>query len=532
VILSSNIVSGNTWSTGDTTQSITVTSTGTYTVSYANAAGCISSVASQLVTVNPLPTTPTISAGGPLTICTGSTVTLTSSASTGNTWSNGATTQSITVGTAGTYSVTITASGCTATSNSVTIVLSTAPNAPTITASSSSICPGQTVTLTSSSASGNTWSTGATTQAITISAAGTYSVFYTNANGCNSTNASVTITATTPPTVSVNSATICQSQSATLTATASPIGGTYTWSPGGNTNSTLTVSPNTTTTYNVVYQLNGCVSAPASGTVTVNSVPTVTFIANQVSGCSPLTVQFNNTTSGNPTNCQWSFSNGASAVGCQSSYTFTNSGCYDVTLTNTVGGCTVSQTLTDYVCVTSPPIANFSMNPNEFTASPQNVTFYNNSSGATSYLWNFGDGSTSTVLNPSHIFNNTQGGYTVSLTATNAAGCTDVYQIGIGYVDGVEYYIPNTFTPDGDGYNQTFQPVFTSGFDPYNFHMMIFNRWGELIFESFDASQGWDGSYGLKGRPSEDGIYTYKIVFKNPKIDDRIIVSGHVTLIR
>jgi gliding motility-associated-like protein len=97
---------------------------------------------------------------------------------------------------------------------------------------------------------------------------------------------------------------------------------------------------------------------------------------------------------------------------------------------------------------------------------------------------------------------------------------------------GAVYYIPNTFTPDGDKYNQSFKPVLSTGVSSEGYEMLIFNRWGELIFESYDASQGWDGSYGLKGKPVQDGIYTYKIVFKNPKLDDRITVTGHVTLIR
>jgi gliding motility-associated-like protein len=62
--------------------------------------------------------------------------------------------------------------------------------------------------------------------------------------------------------------------------------------------------------------------------------------------------------------------------------------------------------------------------------------------------------------------------------------------------------------------------------------MLIYNRWGELIFESFDASKGWDGSYGTEGGLVQDGTYTYKITFKNPKLDERVIVHGHVNLIR
>ena len=92
------------------------------------------------------------------------------------------------------------------------------------------------------------------------------------------------------------------------------------------------------------------------------------------------------------------------------------------------------------------------------------------------------------------------------------------------------YYVPNTFTPDNDEFNQTFQPVFTAGFDPYDFQIIIFDRWGELIFESFNADEGWDGTYNGKLVP--DGTYTWKIEFKTSSSDERVAVIGHLNLIR
>lgn len=96
------------------------------------------------------------------------------------------------------------------------------------------------------------------------------------------------------------------------------------------------------------------------------------------------------------------------------------------------------------------------------------------------------------------------------------------------------YYVPNTFTPDQDAYNPTFQPVFTSGFDPQDFVMYIYNRWGEVIFETHDASIGWNGSYGQNGEIllCQDGTYTWKIEFKTTQNDKRVMKVGHVNLIR
>ena len=92
------------------------------------------------------------------------------------------------------------------------------------------------------------------------------------------------------------------------------------------------------------------------------------------------------------------------------------------------------------------------------------------------------------------------------------------------------FYIPNTFTPDGDEYNQTWQPVFTSGFDPYDFHIIVFNRWGEIIWESRDATATWDGSY--KGRMVTAGIYTWLLQYGDSVTDARYQHHGHLTLIR
>lgn len=94
------------------------------------------------------------------------------------------------------------------------------------------------------------------------------------------------------------------------------------------------------------------------------------------------------------------------------------------------------------------------------------------------------------------------------------------------------YYVPNSFTPDGDELNNTFKPVFTAGFDPYNYNMKIYNRWGELIFESKDVDYGWDGAYmGAKGL-CQEGTYIWVIEFKLLNKDVRKRINGHTTLIR
>ncbi len=181
------------------------------------------SVSNQTVTINPLPT-PTITASGATTFCAGGSVTLTSSSTTGNLWSTGETTQSIVVSTSGSYTVSVTdANGCTGTSAATTVTVNPAPAAPVVTASgSTTFCAGGSVDLTSDQATGNLWSTGETTQTITVSASGSYSVTYTDGNGCSATSAATTVTVNPAPTAPVvtasGSTTFCAGGSVDLTS--------------------------------------------------------------------------------------------------------------------------------------------------------------------------------------------------------------------------------------------------------------------------------------------------------------------------
>ena len=113
------------------------------------------------------------------------------------------------------------------------------------------------------------------------------------------------------------------------------------------------------------------------------------------------------------------------------------------------------------------------------------VNFDNTSTGAVDYEWDFGDNTPiSTVENPSHAFpEDGSGSYVVELTAYSDLGCVYVTYMTINVGEELLYYVPNTFTPDCDDYNEYFKAVFTSGFDPYDFTMLLFNRWGEVIWE-------------------------------------------------
>ncbi len=411
VVLTSSSPSGNVWSTGATTQSITVSTSGTYTVAVTTA-GCTSGTsAGTTVTVNPIPATPTISAGGPTTFCAGGSVVLTSSSASGNVWSTGATTQSITVSTAGTYTVTVTIAGCTsATSAGTTVTVNPIPTAPTISAGGPlTFCAGGNVVLTSSSASGNTWSTGATTQSITVSTSGTYTVTRTS-GGCTSlASAGTTITVNpvpATPTISAGgSTTFCAGGSVVLTS--SSASGNV-WSTGATTQS-ITVS--TSGTYTVAVTTAGCTSATSSGTtVTVNPIPATPTISagGSTTFCAGGNVVL---TSSSASGNVWS--TGATTQ----SITVSTSGTYTVAVTT--AGCTSATSAGTTVTVnpvpTTPTIS--AGGSTTFCAGGSVVL---TSSSASGNVWSTGATTQSITVSSS-------GTYTVAVTTL---GCTSATSAG------------------------------------------------------------------------------------------------------
>jgi gliding motility-associated-like protein len=192
----------------------------------------------------------------------------------------------------------------------------------------------------------------------------------------------------------------------------------------------------------------------------------------------------------------------------------------------------MSQTLDDLVCVAANPIADFTVeNPNLLVDDPTAV-FINQSVGAQTFDWNFGDGSTSTSVNPIHDFEDI-GEYYVTMYATNEFGCVDSANFTITINEELVFYVPNSFTPNGDGTNEEFLPVINDVIDESTFKFQIFNRWGELLFESQNKDYGWDGTYGLTtGIKCQDGSYTWKIYFKLKKEESYRVYAGHVNLLR
>lgn len=337
ITLSATSASAYIWSTGATTQTISV-GAGTYTVTITNSAGCTATASSTITNGGAI--TPTVSPSGTVTQC-GGLVTLTSSPATSYLWSNGFTSQSVQV-LSGTYTVTATsAGGCTGTSSPVTVVINTAPTA-SVNPSSALSC-GSNVTLTASAGSSYVWSTGATSQAISVGA-GTYTVTVTSSNGCTST-ASGTVTNGTASTPTISPAGTVIQCGGTVTLTSSS-GSSYLWSNGATTQS-INVSSGSYTVR--VTNSSGCSGTSAPTYVMLNGVPSATI---SPSGTLSLCTGASQTlTAGTASSYLWS--TGATTK----SITATTAGAYTVTVTNASGCTAVSSptTIGYYVCTCAAP---------------------------------------------------------------------------------------------------------------------------------------------------------------------------------
>lgn len=508
-------------------------STTTYT--FTPNAGLCANPVTLTVVVNPYPVINAIND----TICAGQTGTISTQVTvpggtyvwTGST--NTAASLSLPLNFSNSYQVIYTVAGCADTAYASIEV----KPVPQVTVQNSTICLGQVGSVSASANLPNgtwQWSNGSTviSQALSPVATTNYTVVYT-LNGCNSLPATATITVLPVPSITVNSPTICLGDPALLIATANPAGGNFYWGPTASVgNNQLTISPTQDTIIPIYNVLNGCYSDTIFSQITVNPLPISNISASINQGCVPISVVF---TPDITTYDTYSWESNNQNIGTTNTlaFDFISAGTYNITLTTTMNGCTSTATLTNPIIVDAYPIAAFEPSSEMFTEPGQGLSFWNNSSGAQTYLWDFGDGSTSTEFAPFHLFNNAENEeITVTLVAASNLGCTDTTQFLIEFDPGLVYYIPNSFTPDGDQYNQVFLPIFTYGIDPSNYSLEIYNRWGELIFESKNPAIGWDGTYSTNGIQCQNGSYLYKITIKVPSRDERKVFEGHVNLIR
>ena len=527
---------------------------GTYTVTATDDNGC---QASTTVTIGDNPIS--LSTTNTLVSCPGgsdgtATVTITPTpASATYDWydAGNQTTQTATGLSAGTYNVAVeTAVGC---QDTATVTIDEVPpisinvvNTSDVTCNSAS--DGTATIQVSDGTSPYTYDwTGSTSTSASATdlSAGTTTVTVTDDNGCTET---VDITIDEPDALQITAmmkdTIICEGDDVTLEVQGSGGSSAYdfTWTNNGTNvgsgNSIVTTPTSDNAEYCVTFS-EQCGSPETDSCVTVRFPDPVNPSINPstTGGCFPVEVTFDNTTNTNESidYTVFDFNDGTvdTVGGLDAVVHEFGKGMHDVTMQLTSDrGCTYKTTFTDLVEGFDYPKAEFYVNPNPATVFEPTVDAFSQSGNdIISYQW-IADGaepSMSTAKDPTFTYPEEVENHDLFLVVENSNGCKDTLKRVVRVQNDVILYAPNTFTPDGDAFNETWR-VHIEGIDVYDFELEIYNRWGELIFESHDPDGAWDGTYG--GNLVKDGTYIWKIRAVDQENDNKYEFKGFVNVLR
>ena len=363
-----------------------------------------------------------------------------------------------------------------------------------------------------------------------------YSVYVTDINDCISETSvcEVLVSPDVNLTASSNRDSICSGEPITITSVATDGNHNYTYYIDGNlVQSEEIIYPYQSHDY-VVTVIDGCgKTATVIVPVFVYPVPPNNFYPDIMDGCQPLTVSFVETSPLDGQTFVWDFGdNSPENYGTDQNpvHIYEEPGDYDVSLTITSkDGCINTLQQNNLIHVYVNPDAKFETVPEVVSIINPTITFLNHSINADSYAWFFNDGDSSYVTNPIHSFSsNFVGDYEVVLIARTDKGCTDTVKNIVTVREEFTFYAPTAFSPDGDGINDVFY-VKGSGIDLDNFKLKIYDRWGEIIFESEDIYEGWDGR-AKNHKKVQNGVYKWHVIY----LDGYGIEheeSGNVTII-
>ena len=397
-------------------------------------------------------------------------------------------------------------------------------------------CPGENVVLTTSISGGLApisylWNTGAQTPTInftpTVSASYSVEVSGTCSNQPSSANIMVTVPVFQPLTISVNNdiTEICPYIPVLLDITPTGGSGIYTFEWLENTTQissldTVTVSPSLSTSF-VATVTDNCGSV-ASETViyTITSPPLIVTTSPAIEICPGDSAFISAVASGGNGNYYYVWPHNNTTVNSLWVYPSVTTN-YVVNVSDECQTFSVPAIATVIVI---EPNANFEISSNTLMIGLP-IAFQNTSTNASFYSWNFGEGTTSSLVNPINTYY-LDSTYYITLIATDNKGCTDTITKPITIKEELYIYIPNTFTPDDDEHNCYFYGSFIG---LKSLEISIYNRWGELIFEAADLNFEWDGKYG--NTDVQSGAYSWRINYVTIK-GQRETISGHVNVIR
>ena len=358
-----------------------------------------------------------------------------------------------------------------------------------------------------------------------------YQVWVTDSAGCQD---SILVMLTSPPPLIASLAgndEICLGDTVKLSLAGS--GGTpgysYLWLQSGTVDSFLVAFPVSTTIYDaVVIDTNGCMDS-ASLAIIVHPLPVVAFDVDTNAGCVPLTVVFSSLSDSSVT-CTWDIGDGVVDSCSSFSHTYNSPGVYDVQLNITdTNGCVAGFLDTSYIHVFETPTADFNADPWSASVNTPTIQFFDQSTFSDCWVWDFGGLDSSIEQNPSYMFPSSDtGSFPVKLWVCSNNGCYDSTIKWISIKGEFVLFVPNSFTPNGDGINDLFSPK-GMGFKGKDLKFSIFNRWGAEIFTS-ENGEPWNGMKESGTSVVQQGVYVWmvRVVDDWKKIHS---AYGHVTLL-
>lgn len=405
-------------------------------------------------------------------------------------------------------------------------------------------CIGQNITFTDASTGGPinfAWSFGSGASIASANTVGPHTVSYatpgiktivlTADNGtCNDVSYQTIeiLDCCVPPTIQQQplSVSICSQNSTTFSVTATGAGTlAYQWQfnnvdiPGANS-STYTISPIDAAdagNYTCIVSDGNCSDTTDIAILSFGQASAVDFSATPLDGCTPLSVQFTDLSAGTIVDWHWDFGDPSSSNNNSNNqnpiHVYNNGGSYTVTLEVTNDqGCVSSLTMNNLINPSASPVASFICNPDVAFEDEPTVNFINTSSGGSIYLWEFDDGSAASTENsPSHTFPGTET-YVVWLYVENDAGCRDSVSNDVTIYPLFTCFVPNSFSPNGDGVNDLFVP-YGAGWDLKTYLLIIYDRWGQEVFRSSDINNAWDGS--LNGKLIQtQSVFRYSLMLE------------------
>jgi gliding motility-associated-like protein len=276
----------------------------------------------------------------------------------------------------------------------------------------------------------------------------------------------------------------------------------------------------------------GCESNPYQAPVMIYKMPVANFVSDVIEGCDPKVINFSNLSEGSDNNTiktyGWTFGNGRASTVVDPIILYNDPGSYDVSLTVTnERGCVDVYTIPNMIRIFPSPQAEFSLEPPMAYIVKPEIEVYNFAVGGNEVYYVVNGVDTIYQAEPKLIFSDS-GTYNVRQIVVSSDGCMDSITKPAYIELGYKVYVPTAFTPNADGYNDLFKAY---GEDIKEFSMLIYNRWGELLYSSFDYENGWDGRNRLNDEPAPGGVYVYKIstVQRNGLIGN---YEGTVVLLR